>query len=130
MASGKLNRWASNRVGLYRQRFTPLIARPDSSLAKEAQEKAALLTASSPVPPKTSLSDTYNYNYSPLIEQYNITERELESVFKRAKAGKAPGPDGIPNQDLHLAKAKLIPLLRPIFNACMQRGIHPQEWDN
>ncbi|KAI4208929.1 MAG: hypothetical protein LQ351_008081 [Letrouitia transgressa] len=96
----------------------------------EAQEKAALLTASSPVPPKTSLSDTYNYNYSPLIEQYNITERELESVFKRAKAGKAPGPDGIPNQDLHLAKAKLIPLLRPIFNACMQRGIHPQEWDN
>ena len=125
----KLGRWATSR-GTRRQGFTPPIARQDgtNSKAEEAHEKADLLKASFfPKPPAADLSDMVD-DHPPPIQQVPLTDRELYLAIRRAKAGKAPGPDGIPNQAIHLAKHHLVPLLLPIFDACIQQGIHPQRW--
>ena len=57
-----------------------------------------------------------------------ITPREFQKALLGAKAGKAPGNSGIPNQVLHLALGALQPLLLPTMNFCLRNGIHPNNW--
>jgi len=57
-----------------------------------------------------------------------ITPQELERAGKRLKAGKAPGPDGIPNEVLKIA-IKLQPqMFLKTFNSCLEEGTFPRQW--
>ena len=57
-----------------------------------------------------------------------ITPREFQKAILGAKAGKAPGNTGIPNQVLHLALGALQPILLPTMDFCLKHGIHPNNW--
>lgn len=64
----------------------------------------------------------------PAITVPRITSQELELGGKRLRAGKAPGPDGIPNEVLKIA-IKLQPqMFLRTFDSCLQNGIFPKEW--
>ena len=143
----KLAKWAKNR-GNSRQGFTPAIQRPDGTTAQNPDEKTKLLANSFPKPPEANLEDIQNFNYEAcyskmrMYRSHNlnlpsgdrdpscppITPREFQKALLGAKAGKAPGNSGIPNQVLHLALGALQPLLLPTMNFCLRNGIHPNNW--
>ena len=101
-----------------------------------------------PKPPEANLEDIQDFDYEahhnrmrayrnhnlnmpaddkdPSCQQ--ITPREFQKALLGAKAGKAPGNTGIPNQVLHLAFGALKPLLLPAMNFCLSHGIHPNNW--
>eukprot|EP01064_Diplonema_japonicum_P031649 TRINITY_DN5720_c2_g2_i3.p1 TRINITY_DN5720_c2_g2~~TRINITY_DN5720_c2_g2_i3.p1 ORF type:complete len:659 (+),score=146.06 TRINITY_DN5720_c2_g2_i3:2197-4173(+) len=57
-----------------------------------------------------------------------VTKDELDSVLRRLKKGKAPGPDGIYNEMLKYLGpvAREVQLL--LYNSSLQTGVVPAEW--
>ncbi|QIW96748.1 hypothetical protein AMS68_002266 [Peltaster fructicola] len=99
----------------------------DGTLAYEPEEKAQLLKeAFFPTPPPADLSILNDFNYQMAEKMEPVTVEEVERAIQRAVAGKAPGPDEIPNQCLHWILKPLARYLTPIFHACLCHGYHPK----
>jgi len=119
----KLAKWARNR-GTASQAFTPALKNGGEEVT-EPEEKAELLQATFfPTPPEADLDDIPGYVYPDPVPMPPVTKRELQEAILRASVNKAPGPDGIPNQILHLALPQLLPLLLPLYNLCMEHSHH------
>lgn len=57
-----------------------------------------------------------------------ITLQELEAARKRLRLGKAPGPDGVPNEVLKAALKTHPQMFGEVFNRCMEHGVFPKPW--
>lgn len=57
-----------------------------------------------------------------------FTMAELEEAVLSLKAGKAPGPDGVPGEVLRLVLRLNPDLLLRMYNACLSAGIFPKCW--
>lgn len=124
----KLAKWAKNR-GERRLGFTPALKNPDGTMATEPADKAAALKRSFfPTPTLGPDHDMRLAIYPTPLPCPLITEQELREAIHKTKPGKAPGPDDIPNQIVRAAEEQLTPLLLPIFNACLEQGVHPEAW--
>ena len=53
---------------------------------------------------------------------------EIKLAGKRLESGKAPGPDGIPNEVLRATIQENPQLLLTLFNTCLKRGHFPKQW--
>lgn len=57
-----------------------------------------------------------------------LTMDELKAMTTKLPFGKAPGPDGIPNEVLsRVARAKPQALLQ-VFNLCLRQSVFPESW--
>ena len=124
----KLHKWAKQR-GMTRQSFTPAIERPLGDKTDEPEEKVQRLRNSFfPVPPEADESDMVGTAHTSSIKWVPFTDNEVMNAIKRPGPWKAPGPDGIPNRILQLTATLLAPILRRIYNRCMELGHQPQAW--
>ena len=66
-----------------------------------------------------------NDHQDKLLKQLNrpIHESEIREQIDKAKRGKSPGADGILNELIKLAKEKLIPILKMMFDTICDQSI-------
>ena len=71
-----------------------------------------------------------NNHHDELLKQLNrpIHESEIREQIDKAKREKSPGEDGILNELVKLAKEKLIPILKMLFNTIFHYSIFPSSW--
>ena len=71
-----------------------------------------------------------NDHQGELLKQLNRTihESEIREQIDKAKRGKSPSADGILNELIKLAKEKLIPSLKMLFNTIFDYSIFPSSW--
>ena len=65
-----------------------------------------------------------------LLKQLNrpIHKSEIREQIDNTKRGKSLGADGILNELIKLAKEKLIPILKMLFNTIFDHSIFPSSW--
>lgn len=63
-----------------------------------------------------------------VTEDLLFTRLELEHLGKQLKNGKAPGPDGIPNEVLKTVIEVYPEILLDVFNSCLKKGEFPKKW--
>lgn len=131
----RLAKWARNRDGAYEKGITPPLKIQDSqapgAIAETIEQKAeAFRTAFFPQPPPADLSDTESFQYPRPIEFPPITAQEIQEAVRGAKAGKAPGEDGIPNSLWHklIEIPVIMDVLVHLFNACIRTGYNPSHF--
>lgn len=109
--------------------IAPLYRR-DRTLATDKSEQAELLFQGTSVVNNAcdtadimpALPQTQHYDHPP------VTDFEIETILKQLPTRRASGGDGIPNELLKLTKSQLLPILRPLFNACLKTGHFPTAW--
>ena len=71
-----------------------------------------------------------NNHHDELLKQLNtpIHESEIREQIDKAKRGKSLCADGILNELIKLAKEKLIPILKMLFNTTFDYSIFPSSW--
>ncbi|KAI1829205.1 hypothetical protein DTO027I6_9898 [Penicillium roqueforti] len=128
----RLAKWARNRAGTYERGLTPSLKiqdlRSPGKLAETVDQKAeAFRMAFFPQPPPADLADTVSFQYPQPVEFPPITLQEIQDAVKTAKAGKAPGEDGIPNSLWHklIEVSVILRMLGQLFNACVRVGYNP-----
>ena len=128
----RLAKWARNRTGAYERGLTPSLKIQDpqtpGKLAETVDQKAeAFRMAFFPQPPPADLSDTDLFQYPQPIKFPPITTLEIQEAVRTAKAGKAPGEDGIPNSLWHklIEVPVILQVLGQLFNACVRAGFNP-----
>lgn len=57
-----------------------------------------------------------------------VTDYEIDKILRKLPAKRAKGGDGTSNEVLKLAKSILVPVLVPVFNACLKHGYFPRAW--
>jgi hypothetical protein len=57
-----------------------------------------------------------------------VTNQEVEAASARLRIGKAPGPDGVPNEVLKVAVKTRPEMFQKIFSQCMIDGVFPIPW--
>ncbi|KAJ5766658.1 reverse transcriptase [Penicillium nucicola] len=131
----RLAKWARNRDGAYEKGITPAlkIQNPQTpgAFAETIEQKAeAFRAAFFPQPPPADLSDTESFQYPHPINFPPVTAQEIEEAVRGAKAGKAPGEDGIPNSLWHklIEIPIILDVLVQLFNACMRIGHNPSHF--
>ncbi|OQD74227.1 hypothetical protein PENANT_c184G05569, partial [Penicillium antarcticum] len=131
----RLAKWARDRDGAYEKGITPSLKIQDpqmpGTLAETVERKAeAFRIAFFPEPPPADLSDTDSFQYPQQIEFPAVAAQEIQEAVRGAKAGKAPGEDGIPNSLWH--KLIEIPVnletVVQLFNACINTGYNPSHF--
>ncbi|KAJ5313174.1 uncharacterized protein N7443_000058 [Penicillium atrosanguineum] len=128
----RLAKWARNRNGAYEKGLTPSLKiqglQSPGQLAETVEQKAnAFRAAFFPQPPPADLSDTVSFQYPQPIEFPPITAQEIQEAVRTAKAGKAPGEDGIPNSLWHklIEVPVILQVLGQLFDACVRTGYNP-----
>ncbi|KAJ5330279.1 zinc knuckle domain protein [Penicillium atrosanguineum] len=121
-----------NRNGAYEKGLTPSLKiqglQSPGQLAETVEQKAnAFRAAFFPQPPPADLSDTVSFQYPQPIEFPPITAQEIQEAVRTAKAGKAPGEDGIPNSLWHklIEVPVILQVLGQLFDACVRTGYNP-----
>ncbi|GKT39838.1 Rpb7-binding protein seb1 [Colletotrichum spaethianum] len=124
--------WRIAKWARYRQdqspTVTPEIKKPNTTqVATTPGEKAALFKETFfPPPPEANLGDIDNASYSNQIILPLISESEVEEAIQEAAPLKAPGPDGVTNKALQIARqintgipqgSPLSPILYLFYNA-------------
>ena len=116
-----LAKWARTRGLTIAQRVTPTIEGHDTHEGKIAALSEAFFPTPPPItsdrPPKIPLNSDF--------ECPPLTRNEIRQAILRPHPHKAPGPTGIPNHILRISMDVLLPLLHPLFNFCLFRGICP-----
>lgn len=57
-----------------------------------------------------------------------VTNQEVEASSARFRIGKAPGPDGVPNEVQKVAVKACPEMFQKIFRQCMIDGVFPKTW--
>lgn len=57
-----------------------------------------------------------------------VTQQELQLASTRLSPGKAPGPDGVPNEALKVAVRTNPAMFQNVFSKCLANGIFPTPW--
>lgn len=57
-----------------------------------------------------------------------FSKEELEEERKKLKLGKAPGPDGVPNEVIKVLMEEIPDYWLQIFNKCLEEGEFPNRW--
>ena len=123
-----LAKWTKDRTTKYIAYTPPLVGR-DSSIVYPPEQKAELMAETFfPPAPEADLSDTIGYKYPEPLVIPDITTEEVRQAIEKTKEGKAPGPDTIPNQALHMGKDLISPRLSELFNACLRRSYCPRHF--
>ncbi|KAI3545670.1 zinc knuckle [Colletotrichum abscissum] len=125
----KIAKWARNRQS-QPPTVTPEIKKPNTSqVATTPEEKAALFKETFfPPPPEANLEDIDNASYNNPIGLPPVSESEVEDAIQEAAPLKAPGPDGITNLALQVARPWITPHLVRIFNQSLRLGYCPQHF--
>ncbi|KAK0367942.1 zinc knuckle [Colletotrichum limetticola] len=125
----KIAKWARNRQS-QPPTVTPEIRNPNTSqVAATPEEKAALFKETFFLPPpEANLEDIDNASYSNQIGLPPVSESEVEDAIQEAAPLKAPGPDGITNLALQVARPWITPHLVRIFNQSLRLGYCPQHF--
>lgn len=131
----RLAKWARNRNWAYEKGITPSLKVQDPqapcTLAETFEQKAeAFRTAFFPQPPPACLSDTVSFQYRQPIDFPPVTAQEIKEAARGAKAGKAPGENGIPNSLWHklIEIPVILESLVQLFNACLYTGHNPSHF--
>ncbi|OHE90327.1 zinc knuckle [Colletotrichum orchidophilum] len=105
----RIVKWARNRQN-QPTTVTPETQKPNKpQIATTPEEKAALFKETIfPPPPEANLEDN-NATYSNQIALLAISESEMEDAIREAAPLKAPGPDGITNLALRMARKWITP---------------------
>jgi len=81
-----------------------------------------------PLPAQTSYRENNNTISADELEQTKFTVNELLAAAHGLPKGKAPGPEGKPNEVLKLA-VKIHPgLFATLFNSCIGQACFPADW--
>nr|XP_036581842.1 zinc knuckle [Colletotrichum truncatum]KAF6790285.1 zinc knuckle [Colletotrichum truncatum] len=125
----RIAKWARTRQNQM-PTVTPEIAKPGSNhTATTPEEKAELFRETFfPAPPEANLEDIQNATYRDQITLPPISENEVEEAIKKTAPRKAPGPDGITNRALQIAKPWISPHLARAFNQSLRIGYCPQHF--
>lgn len=131
----RLAKWARSRSGAYEKGLTPSLKIQGPETPRElaetvAQKAEAFRKTFFPQPPAADLSDTASLQYPEPIEFPPITTPEIQEAVRGAKAGKAPGEDGIPNSLWHklIEVPIILQVLGQLFNACIRTGYNPMHF--
>ncbi|CAK1583093.1 unnamed protein product [Parnassius mnemosyne] len=71
--------------------------------------------------------ETINF-YSQNQTNIDWNDTEIDKEIKRLKSDKSPGPDGIPNEALKLARTLLTPVITYLFNIINKEQRVPEQW--
>ncbi|MBW0515027.1 hypothetical protein O181_054742 [Austropuccinia psidii MF-1] len=102
----------------------------DGSLTTEVEEKAVLLFQGTSVTEGgTEILDTP----IPLAQEHPgvfppVPPEEIQKAINSLPNNKAAGSDTIPNEILKIAAQLLLPILTPLFNACLAKCHYPTPW--
>ncbi|KAK8006761.1 WD40-repeat-containing domain protein [Apiospora arundinis] len=107
--------------GVQKQNVTPTI---DTQTTFEGKIEA-LSKAFFPPPPDKPRTPPPKPEYEDFIPCPPLTRNEVAQAIFRPRPHKAPGPSGIPNHILRISMDLLMPLLHPLFNHCLFRGLCP-----
>ena len=77
--------------------------------------------------PEEAPRESYPSNVAPEVLVFQMTELKLAA--KRLVPGKAPGPDGIPNEVLRAIIREKPQLILDLLNTCLERGHFPKKWN-
>jgi exonuclease III len=126
----RIARWAKRRAQGERSTVSIPTLRRGAREAHEARDKAELLRETHfPPQPEVDMDDVGTYAYpEPVSMPTEITEGEVTNAICATRKDKAPGPDGIPNRVLQLITGETAALIRDIFQACLDQGVHPDHF--
>jgi hypothetical protein len=68
------------------------------------------------------------YEYAPASEPILNRPSEVQETIKGLKAGKAPGPNGVPNRAMRHLPKRAITFITKLFNAVLRRQYFPPAW--
>lgn len=71
---------------------------------------------------------TINTVCSDEFQKTRFTEADLKAAARNLPNGKAPGPDGIPNEVLRMAVKMHPTYFAALFNCCIRYAYFPAEW--
>ena len=124
----RLAKWAKDKSDQTREiPKMPNLVR-DDQVAETFEEKSDILKQKffHPAPP-ADISDIEGSFYpSPQQCPMIITKLEVMEAIRRLKPDTAPGPDGIANRIVKACSKKLVDLLTPLFQACVEQAYHPR----
>lgn len=126
----RLSEWAKDKSQTAREVPKMPTLKKNGRTAETFEEKADMLRSKFfPAPPPADLNDIPNSIYPQSKEcRMIITPEEVLQTIRHTSADKAPGPDGIPNRILKVCANKLVGLLTPLFQACIDLSYHPSEF--
>ena len=75
-----------------------------------------------------SLSKSITHSPSPTLLPYVFRQHTFDTVLRRLKNNKSPGPDGIPNELIRLMPSSFKSSLRRLFLIFWLTGITPTSW--
>ena len=76
--------------------------------------------------PEGAPRESYPSNVAPEVPLFQMSRLKLAA--KRLVPGKAPGPDGIPNEVLRATIREKPQLILNLLNTCLERGHFPKQW--
>ena len=71
--------------------------------------------------------ESYPSDVAPGVPLFQMNELKLAA--KRLDSGKAPGPDGIPNEVLSAIIREKPQRILDLLNTCLERGHFPKQWN-
>ena len=124
----KLAKWAKNKSQSAREipKMPTLVL--NSQTASTFEEKSEILKSTFfPPPPLADLSDIPGSFYlTPCSCPMIISKSEVLGTLQQLNVDKASGPNGISNKILKVCAIKLLELLTPLFQACVNQAHYPQ----
>ena len=126
----RVTRWVKNRANGKATQVIILTLIQGAVKAHDSSSKAVILKdVHFPPPVEADLDDLVGFQYPQEVDMPSeLTVTEVTQAILLTKKDNAPGPDGIPNRVLHRIACVSPALLRNIFQACLDLGIHPKRW--
>ena len=124
----RLNSWYKG----VRCHHSPVLIRPDNSLAVSVSEKADFLRGSFfPPPPPTLPNKPPPTELSPCDatrDYVDLTTEEVEAALRMCSKSSAPGPSGIPYKVIKWAWIAAEATIFEILQECLREGLHHTRW--
>ncbi|KAI1829300.1 hypothetical protein DTO027I6_9813 [Penicillium roqueforti] len=128
----RLAKWARNREGAYEKGITPSLEYRIPKCLELSRKQWSKKQRHSGLPsspnPRQPIYPTQTHSSTHSTPA--VTAQEIQEAVRGAKAGKAPGRDGIPNSLWH--KLIEIPVVLEtvvqLFNACINTGYNPSHF--
>ena len=123
----RLNSWYKG----VRRHHSPVLIRPDNSLAVSVTEKADFLRGSFFPPPPILPNEpppTELFPCDATREYVDLTTEEVEAALRMCSKSSAPGPSGIPYKVIKWAWTAAEETVFEILRDCLREGLHHTRW--